>query len=373
MPSGGLDIGIERAGFESLWFCENDKSCRKVLAERWPDVPVIGNIIDVGEAEAAVRPDLVVGGFPCGDLSYAGKRAGLEGDRSGLWVEMARVIRLLKSRMVLVENVPGLMRPVAGGSGVAPIGVVLADLAELGYDARWGRLQAADVGAPHLRSRVFIIAWLRSAANAIGNGRERGGDPRGKKGERSGGGTSSGSAETTSFAGGNGSQGGSLGGGLGHGQEGSSSRIGVARVDESIAHTRCGRFARDTRTAPSEKEQGWIQPNDGDVSGDSGQDASDAEPGGCVRGNQGVDWGVFEPAIRRWELLLTRSAPRPADDRGRLNVRLCEWMLGFPEGWVDVKGVSRTAQIRMLGNAVQVQCGEAIGYHIMDQLEKLSR
>ena len=94
--------------------------------------------------------DVVSGGFPCQDISCAGKGAGLTGDRSGLWVEMARIVREVGPRYVFVENSPMLTS--------RGLGVVLGDLASLGYDARWGVLGACDAGAPHKRERIWILA-----------------------------------------------------------------------------------------------------------------------------------------------------------------------------------------------------------------------
>jgi DNA (cytosine-5)-methyltransferase 1 len=351
MPRGGLDLGIERAGFQPLWFCENDKSCLKVLAERWPDIPVIGDVGDVGEEHAEERPTLLVGGFPCGDLSYAGRRAGLEGDRSGLWFAMGRSIRVLQPRMALIENVPGLMRAVANGSGIAPIGVILADLAELGYDARWGRIRAADVGAPHQRSRVFIVAWERNASHSGSERFNRGGDPRSTPNE------------------------------VGR-------RFNHTRSSNASPDTSGGRGEGNGRTEFGAEEQArWLQEDDGDVLGDLSKDASYPDDAGRKQqrgtksattqqrssqrsGSEDVNWGIYREAIERWEYL-TRSAPRPTDDRGRLNPRFSEWLMGFPEGWVNVPGVSRTAQLRMLGNAVVPQVSEALGYYARDILKEL--
>lgn len=74
-----------------------------------------------------------------------------------------------------------------------------------------------------------------------------------------------------------------------------------------------------------------------------------------------VEWGAYGPAIRRWEAIVGRDAPRPTDDLGRLDPRFAEWMLGYPFGWVAVDGVSRTSQLRLIGNSVQVQCGQVVG------------
>jgi DNA (cytosine-5)-methyltransferase 1 len=147
---GGFDLGLERAGMRSVWQCEIDPYCQRVLAKHWPDVLRVPDIRDVG-AGTVPYVDVICGGFPCQDLSYAGKGAGLDGERSGLWSEYARVIRELRPRYVLVENVSALL---ARG-----LGRVLGDLAEVGMACEWGCIRAADVGAPHLRDRVWLVAY----------------------------------------------------------------------------------------------------------------------------------------------------------------------------------------------------------------------
>lgn len=147
---GGLDLGIEHAtGARTVWQVEADAWCRTVLARHWPDARRYDDVCTVGEELEHV--DIIAGGFPCQDVSVAGKRAGLTGgERSGLWREFARIIRLVRPRFVFVENVAGLLS--------MEFGRVLGDLAALGFDARWTVLRASDAGAPHLRERVFVLA-----------------------------------------------------------------------------------------------------------------------------------------------------------------------------------------------------------------------
>jgi DNA (cytosine-5)-methyltransferase 1 len=147
---GGIDLGLERAGWECRWQVEWDEFCQHVLAHHWPDVPRYGDITAVDWT--GVEPvDLIAGGFPCQPFSLAGQRRGKD-DVRWLWPEFATAVRLLRPRHVLVENVPGLL---AGHGGM---GDVLGDLARLGYDAEWDSVPAAAVGAPHLRYRVWIVA-----------------------------------------------------------------------------------------------------------------------------------------------------------------------------------------------------------------------
>ena len=144
-------LGLERAGLGPvLWQVESDAYARRVLAKHWPSVARYEDARSVG-ARCLSPVDLICGGFPCQDLSYAGKGAGIDGARSGLWSEFARLIRELRPRYVVVENVPALLS--------RGMGRVLGDLAASGYDAEWDCIPAQAVGAPHRRDRVFLVAY----------------------------------------------------------------------------------------------------------------------------------------------------------------------------------------------------------------------
>ncbi|MDG3003266.1 DNA cytosine methyltransferase [Paludisphaera mucosa] len=148
---GGLDLGLERAGLQCRWQVERDPYARRVLAKHWPDVRRHDDVRTFPPTDPEEwRVDLVCGGFPCQDLSYAGRGAGLAGERSGLWSEFARIVRVLRPRLVLVENVSALI--------TRGLDSILGTLASFGYDAEWDCIPAAAVGARHLRERVFILA-----------------------------------------------------------------------------------------------------------------------------------------------------------------------------------------------------------------------
>lgn len=148
---GGIDLGFERAGFTTSWQVEIDPFCRKVLAKNFPKAD--RSVIDVkcGNAGTLSRVDVLAGGFPCQDISIAGRGEGIGGARSGLWKEQHRIIGDLRPKYVLVENVGALL-----GRGM---GVVLGDLSEIGYDAEWEIISGRDVGTLHLRNRVWIVAY----------------------------------------------------------------------------------------------------------------------------------------------------------------------------------------------------------------------
>lgn len=157
---GGLDLGLERAGMQCAWQVEIDNYATKVLETHWPHVARFRDIRDCG-ATNLTPIDLICGGFPCQDISLAGGRAGITGARSGLWRDMYRIICELRPRYVLVENVSALLAPIkrSGYREPAPIARVLGDLAACGYDAEWQVLSAQAFGAPHVRERVFIVAY----------------------------------------------------------------------------------------------------------------------------------------------------------------------------------------------------------------------
>jgi DNA (cytosine-5)-methyltransferase 1 len=147
---GGLDLGLERAGWSCRWQVERDEFCRSVLRSRWPAVRLEGDVVSVAFS-ALESVELIAGGFPCQDVSHAGRRPGIEGQQSGLWAHFARAIRELRPRFALVENVPGLL---SGG-----MERILGDLAGLRYDAEWDCIPAAAIGAAHLRARIWILAY----------------------------------------------------------------------------------------------------------------------------------------------------------------------------------------------------------------------
>jgi DNA (cytosine-5)-methyltransferase 1 len=151
---GGFDLGLERAGMECRWQVEIDPFARRVLEKHWPNVMRWDDVKTFPpEQLEKYKVDLICGGFPCQDISYAGKGAGIDGERSGLWAQYARIIRDLRPRYVVVENVAALL--------TRGLGRVLGDLAALGYDAEWECLPAAAVGAPHIRDRIFILGHAK--------------------------------------------------------------------------------------------------------------------------------------------------------------------------------------------------------------------
>jgi DNA (cytosine-5)-methyltransferase 1 len=145
---GGFSLGFERAGMQTVGFCEIDPYARAVLAKHWPGVPCHD---DVKTLDIRSGIDVVCGGFPCQDISVAGRNAGIDGPRSGLWRDMLRIVETIRPQWVVIENVPALR---ARG-----LDQVLGALAALGYDAEWHCIPAAAIGAPHRRDRVWVVAY----------------------------------------------------------------------------------------------------------------------------------------------------------------------------------------------------------------------
>lgn len=149
---GGFSLGLERAGMETVRFVEIDPFCRRVLSKHWPNVRCDEDITTANFVEG--EADVICGGFPCQDVSRAGKRAGITGPDSGLYRELVRAVRLVRPKFAILENVAALL-----GDG---LGDVLGDLAEIGFDSEWDCVPAYTIGAPHERDRIWIIAHADS-------------------------------------------------------------------------------------------------------------------------------------------------------------------------------------------------------------------
>jgi DNA (cytosine-5)-methyltransferase 1 len=151
---GGFSLGLERAGMETVAFCENDEACRLVLKKHWPQIPIFPDIIKLKKKHLP-EIDVICGGFPCQDVSVAGSKKGfLHGNkrtRSGLWEEYKRLIKEIKPRYAIIENVANLRN--------LGLNKVIKDLGSVGYACEWHIISARAIGANHLRERVWIIAY----------------------------------------------------------------------------------------------------------------------------------------------------------------------------------------------------------------------
>lgn len=344
---GGLDLAVhEVLGASPVWVSEIDPGPSRILAQRYPGVPNLGDVTAVDWA--AVEPvDIITGGSPCQDLSQAGKRAGMKaGTRSGLWASMCDAIETIRPRFVVWENVRGALsaEATAGdmeqcelcvGGGAPPLralGRVLGDLAELGYNAAWTGLRAADVGAPHERFRVFVLAW---PADATGEGLEAWGA--GRRGERP-------PADTPD---------------LGH------ERPGASRVGRAGSADGSG-GAVGLLPTPRATDGTKGGPNQRGSSGDLMLPSA-----ATLLPTPDANMGNYAPAIARWEAVLGRPAPAPTEPTGRdgahrLAPRFVEFMMGLPDGWVTDVGLTRNEQLKALGNGVVPQQAAAAIQHLLD-------
>ena len=380
---GGLDLAVQSVyDAEHAWFCEFDPAPSRILAHHWPDVP---NLNDVTAVDwATVEPiDILTGGFPCQDVSVAGRRAGMtDGTRSGLWSHMVKAIDALRPGLVVIENVGGLFSAQAdsrvepceynmgdadsGGHAVflRALDSVLGTLATLGYDAEWTALRAADVGAPHGRLRVFITAHPRGGG---GGGRTAlpltggtggadtatvGADPRpGPSGDTPG---LTLLPTPVSQPSGNSPE------------EHLRKKPGRKVVTDLSIIAENGLFGTGGRLLPTPV----VTDSFGARNETSGRKEGSQHHSGRTLGDvAGLDaWGEYSPAIHRWERIIGRAAPDPTEPgkkRPRLASRFVEWLMGLNEGHVtNTPGLTRAEQLRALGNGVVPQQGAAALAHL---------
>ncbi|WP_222850148.1 DNA cytosine methyltransferase [Allosaccharopolyspora coralli] len=355
---GGLDMGTIAAfgGGQLAWFAETDPHMATVLQQRIPSVPNLGDITAVDWSDLP-RVNVLTAGFPCQDISAAGKRAGIrKGNRSGLFYRIMDAVRVLRPDYVVLENVAAL-RWKDGG-----LGDVLAHLAEAGYDAFWTSIRASDIGAPHRRERIFILAHPHQRlpndhaptaahkpernTSLSGIGTAGLSDPRRFRrhthGMRPAPAEDSRSANQHPVPATPGTPSPHLTlvtdtDGLGR-DERLSQRQGLERQprphrsgDRIPAHTAGGRQSQE----PPGNRPASLRAGTG--TGHRNGPRHDAGRTGDMVGSPGLlDWGVYEAAIRRWETILGRPAPPPTErgrtGRPRLSPLFVEWMMGLSVG-----------------------------------------
>ncbi|MFD9772249.1 DNA cytosine methyltransferase [[Kitasatospora] papulosa] len=307
---GGLETALGAGiGAVPVAYAENDQYAAKVFAAHHPGVPNLGDITrtDWERVRDLYRPDIVGAGFPCRNISNAGRKDGISGQWSRVWKNVAAAVGVIRPRYVFLENVAALRS--------RGLDVVAADLAALGYDVRWTCLRAGDpeVGAPHERDRWFAVAH---PADADPHDLGRHWRPRHQP-------QAQGWAEPA------------------HRRD---TPPGAPARTLSLVPTPA---ARDWRSGASNLLDRNARPLNEFVVNrlpDSGRWIS----------TDGIDYG---PAIRRWEHITGRPAPCPTEPGTRGNRRLApvftEWLMGLPAGWVtDVPGIPRKEQLRILGNGV---------------------
>ena len=315
---GGLDLAVQSVlGGEIAWHVEYDKAPSRILDHHFPGVPNYGDVTQL-DFRSVEPVDVLTGGYPCQPFSHAGLRKGTDDERH-LWPHVLRAIREMGPRLAVLENVRGHLS--------LGFDSVLADLASVGWSARWGVVRASDAGACHQRARLFIVAYPSSGSL-----------PRAAQ------------------------------------QHDGLRLTGERRSDLSADATGDGR------------PQGWT--GSGEWAGSTGQPASNlsptaysnltgsqargVEPSGAGRQSPAgqrqpmgrdapISWGDYGPAVARWERVTGRPAPAPTEPgrtgAPRLSPAFVEWMMGLPAGWVTdpAIGISRNDQLKALGNGVVPQ------------------
>lgn len=341
---GGLDLAVEQVtGGRTVWVSDIDPGACAILAHRFPDCPNLGDVSSIDWS--TVPPiDVLCGGSPCQDLSTAGRRAGMAGGtRSSLWVMMREAIAQLRPSLVVWENVrgalsataasamesePGRVGDASRGPALRALGRVLGDLAELGYDAEWCGIRAADVGAAHGRWRVFLTAHPEGERQAWCRG-SRDGRPGPADRDR----------RPVTLNG-----------------NGFGTPLGVAVRMLPTPTSTDGNTAGES--IDGRRERGY------------GPRLSDA-----VEASTPQQWGDYADAIARAEALYG-PAPSPTEpgrnSKPRLSPRFVEWLMCLPAGWVtDVPGLTRNQQLKALGNGVcPPQAVSALEHLLADNFEK---
>jgi len=319
---GGLDIAVRNVfGGRLAFVADNAKAQRQLLTSLHPEVQNLGDFTAT-EWSGIGRVDVLTAGYPCQPFSVAGNRKGVS-DARHLWPHVRSAIRALGPSLVVLENVRGHLS--------LGFGDVLADLADLGMSARWGVVKASDVGAPHRRARLFVIAWPPIPES---DGRER---SRAARGWRYG--------------------------------LANSCRIHAADADiEGPQRERSsiqGGGAISASTASDAERHGHGQQlRAGRMAGmEEGKESQAQERERPRRvADPTVDWGVYSDAITRWSGIIGRPPPPQtvpgASGRERLSPRFVEWMMGLDDGHVTGRGLSPTKELETLGNGVVPQQAE---------------
>lgn len=316
---GGLELATEMVFVShTAWVCDNAPAAAAVLEERFAFAPNLGDITVV-DWRGVPGVDVIVGGSPCQDMSTAGRREGMRaGNRSGLWSYMRDAIEVLRPKLVIWENVDGARNADAdsnvepcpicmGGApqlGLRAPGRVLGDLADLGFDALWTTVRASDVGAPHERARLFVLAWVADAAL----------DSRWLR-----------------------------------------NRDGGAAADAVVNGVQRRRAARHRR---SQLAHGHREPALTLFPTPTTQPATGNGHARCLAGEVIDRFEIYAPAVARWAQVLDRPPPQPtipAPGRRtgrRLSPVFIEWMMGLLEGWVTDVAMSPSQQAGVLGAGV---------------------
>lgn len=330
---GGFSIGLEAVGLQTIAFCEINPFCQKILKKHWPSVPIFSDITTVHKEDLKTLPtiDVIAGGFPCQDISVAGKGGGINAKRSGLWKEFARLINEIRPKYAIIENVANLR-----SKGLI---AVLQDLWAIGYDAEWHCIPASAFGAPHRRDRIWIIAYP-SCISKVG--------------------LSIGKEETEP----------ALGDGYKNAPDSDCKRCEHREYNKQ---RRC--LPGNKNWQHSETQQEWnirksgasqickILPN-ADQQGL--QRCGGFEEISPICTQEQVSMYYCSRGIKQWgkEPL---EVPRLKDDR--LNPDWVEWLMGYPISWTE--GGSRKQRLMALGNSVVPLIPEFLGQAVLDHCNNM--
>ena len=331
---GGLELGLQLAGIDTdlMWVSETDKHASAVLDARF-GVPNLGDLTEIVDPP---RVDAITAGFPCQPVSHAGRRAGIDDER---WLirDVVSVARRAGAQWIFMENVRGVLTANQGDA----FGQVLDALADGGFNARWACIRAdQSVGACHRRDRWFCVAYSDGAVSqAWGDARrasqlEDGVEPVG---------------HTTSIAYASGER-------HGGGQD-----VGVVGCVGTQPEG-SGRQARPARQEPVDRGAASVADADSQGLQGHGEEHELPEAGG----QEAAGWGDYGAAIQRWGHVIGRAAPAPVVD-DKMSSRFVEWMMGLPDGWVTGVGLSRTQELKMLGNGVVPQQAAAAYGWLLEQ------
>ena len=346
---GGFDLAFERAGMECVSVCEIEKNAQAILRRHFPKAELFDDVRKVGIATHGRKSiDVICGGFPCQDLSVAGKRAGLAGERSGLWFEFARIIDELEPSWVVIENVPGLLSSDKGRD----FAIIIQWLAQRGYGVVWRVLDAQYFGVPQRRRRVFLVASFRngSAAEVLfecesGTGNTK---PSGEAGE------------VFAFYAGQGSKAGSIA----YGNQSPTLKAASSGTNQVPTITPPLRASGGVTSSPTMNKNNsdldFLVPivEQNNFCSTPSMISLRANPAQPViaqplrAGRQYSDMGDGQTNV-----FPTHQGVR------RLTPTECERLQGFPDGWTD--GQSDSARYRQLGNAVAVPVVEWIAKRIV--------
>ncbi|WP_435601480.1 DNA cytosine methyltransferase [Streptomyces sp. C10-9-1] len=330
-------------GGSPAWVSDVDPGASRILAHHHPGVPNLDDLTTVDWAR--VEPvDVLCGGYPCQPFSLAGKRKGTADERH-IWPSIADALRVLRPSVAVFENVANHLR-----LGFAD---VLANLADLGFDARWCVVRASEVGAAHDRRRLFVLAWPADPQGP----RLPGPGLRRRAAERGGA-----AADPDRFGG---DRPGPHGPGRDEPAPHPHAPAHLARLGRGEGRPEPGRLEGRPRALLG----GGAAAADTDGDRREGQQRREPVVGtwGDPDGRGPQRWGRFAPAVARWEAVLGRPAPGATDARHRLSPAFVEWLMGLPTGHVTaVPGLTRTQQLKALGNGVVPQQAQAALRHLID-------